>query len=414
MFILDKPNADSPSFIYLLLPCDDGRLKLSTRLKVKGTAWSTDTERPIIQKDGSGKTIFILLNRLSEAIDKLRDTCRLNYEPFTKAAVQEVVRTILGGKEKATEKLTFAQSLSLICEKMRTGAIRTDRQTLYDPATIYNYNRMGGELQRFEKEKGISIAFHKTTLETYYAFIEWCYAQDWSKNYTGNFLKIWKGILKNGYKLGLHKNEIFDNKAFKIISEKTDDIYLTLAEIKQIEAVDLSQEDKRWGIARDWFLIACYSALRASDLKRITAEQLTKDTILIVTNKTDEVTEIPIHPVVRTILKKYKGPPPYMHQNDVNECIKFVARKAKLNDSFLYVITKGGKRVETYYKKWQMCSVHTGRRSFISNARLMGMPDGIIMKIAAIKSARTLQLYDKATANEAAKIAAQHKFFKGE
>lgn len=413
MFILDKPFTDKGTFVYLLTQCDDGRLKLSTRLKIIPAAWSTETERPKINKDGKGKTTFTLLNRVAEALDRLRDECRLNQEAYTRAKVQAAALRILGGKEKVNIQVTFSEAVELITGKMRNGELLTNRNRLYDKATIYNYSRMGAEIVRFSKETGISVAFAATSMDTYNGFKAWAYNQAWSINYTGCFLKTWKGILSNAYKIGLHKNEIHTNRDFKIISEKTDDIYLTLSDIKDIQDVDLTGEDKRWSTARDWFLIACFSALRASDLKRITKEQITKTSLLLATEKTDEITEIPIHPVVAGILKKHGGPPPYMHQNDINEFIKFVARKAKLNDTFLYVITKGGKRKEEYFKKWQMCSCHTARRSFITNARLLGMPDSLIMKVAAIKSAKTLALYDKMTTGEAARQAAKHLFFQG-
>lgn len=408
MFILDKPKAAEPTFVYLFLSCDDGRLKLSTRLKILPAQWSGDTERPIVTKDGKNKTAFLLLNRLHEAVDRTRDACMLNYEPFTKAKVEAAARGVLIGKEK--KHLNFSQSVAFIVEKMKDGTLLTDKDKHYERGTIRNYNRIGRELFRFSKEKGISVEFAHTTIDTYNAVKGWCYAQGWGINYTGNIFKIWKGILKAGHKLGLHKNEVYRDTAFKIIAEQTEDIYLTLDEIAALQAVDCTH-DKRWDTARDWFLIGCYSALRASDLKRITPAMIGKHSILIATEKTDEATEIPLHPVVRGILKKYKGTPPPMHENHINKYIKLVARKAGLTETFLYVSTIGGKRKEQYFEKWQMCSVHSARRSFITNARLLGMPDSLIMKLAAIRSAKTLSVYDKITTKQAAQQAAQHPFF---
>lgn len=410
MFILDRPTATEPTYIYLLVPCDDGRYKKSTKLKVLPTEWSADTERPIVAKDGRGKITFTLLNRLGEALDRLRTDCQLNYEPFTKAKVEAVMQTIISGKEKKVQRLNFSQCIILIVDKMRDGTLTTDKEKNYEPGTIYNYGRIGSELQRFSKERGISVEFSHTTMDTYNALKSWCYAQSWTMNYTGNIIKVWKGILKAGFKLGLHKNEIFANKAFRILAEDTDDIYLTLQDIEALRLVDLSN-NKRWELARDWFLIACFSAFRASDLKRITKDKIGHDSILMATEKTDEVTEVPLHPVVKTLLKKYKGPPPFMHENEINELIKHVCRKAGLDEPFLYCVTEGGKRKEYYYQKWQMCSCHTARRSFITNARLLGMPDNVIMKIAAVRSEKTLKKYDKMTVKEAARLAANHPFF---
>lgn len=410
MFILDKPTAATETYIYLLTSCDDGRLKLSLKLKIHPDNWNKESERPIIPKDGKGKAVLITLNRIYEKVEKLRDDCLIYEQPFTTSKVTAAVKEILGVKVAKHQKCRFEDAIDIIKVKMKTGELLTDKEKVYAPGTIKNYGKVAGKLLEFAKEKDISVEFHDITMDTYCAFKAWCYSKNWTINFTGSLIKDWKGVLKAGFRLGLHKNKIYDHKDFKKIAEETDDVYLDENELKLIKEVDLSNNND-WDRARDWFLIGCYSGLRASDLTLLRDSKITRNEIILATEKTDEKVVIPIHPISQQIFRKYKGLPPKMHQNQINEYIKFVARKAKIRSTFLYSVTEGGKRRDYYLEKWQMVSTHTARRSCITNMGIAGVPDTIIMKLTGIKSPATLARYKKLTQNEAAKIAAKHSFF---
>jgi hypothetical protein len=66
--------------------------------------------------------------------------------------------------------------------------------------------------------------------------------------------------------------------------------------------------------------------LRISDLKRISEFHISSNTILITgTEKTDSIVEIPIHPQVKSILKKRKGAlPSVISDQKFNKYIKEV------------------------------------------------------------------------------------------
>jgi integrase len=41
---------------------------------------------------------------------------------------------------------------------------------------------------------------------------------------------------------------------------------------------------------------------------------------------------------------------------------------------------QNGRRVDLLLPKWQLMSTHAGRRSFISNALMMGIPPDVVMR----------------------------------
>ncbi|HUR64900.1 MAG TPA: tyrosine-type recombinase/integrase, partial [Chitinophagaceae bacterium] len=167
-----------------------------------------------------------------------------------------------------------------------------------------------------------------------------------------------------------------------------------------------------YAVVRDWFILDCYTGLRVSDLVMLEKRNISKGFITIANEKTDEKVVIPVHPYVQKIVSKYKGFPPAVSDVKINKFIKLICEKAEFTGRVLFTITKGGKRKDEYLKKWQMVSAHTARRSFITNLRKNGVPDTIIMKLTGIRAISTLLRYDKITAEEAAQVAADLKFFK--
>jgi integrase len=240
-------------------------------------------------------------------------------------------------------------------------------------------------------------------MENYRGFIKWCHDKGFSTNYIGGQIKNWKSL--GGYAGGSFP------AGFKKISEESIDIYLDEAEIKaMIKADDLTDREI---LVRDWFVIDCYTGLRVSDLLLLDAKHLNGNFITIVNKKTSEKVVLPVHPAIKNILARHKGEfPRKVTDQELNRTIKKVAEKAGITGQVLHTMTKGGKRKDTYFKKYQMVSCHTSRRSFITNLRKNGVADSIVMNLTGIKSAATLKRYDKLGPDEAARIAAKHKFFK--
>jgi hypothetical protein len=65
----------------------------------------------------------------------------------------------------------------------------------------------------------------------------------------------------------------------------------------------------------------------------------------------------------------------------MKDYLKELGELAELDQKISIILTKGGnKQVETY-KKYELISVHTARRSFATNPYLMVVPSISIMKI---------------------------------
>jgi integrase len=411
-FILDKPQSSEPTYIFILMSCWDGRLKRSTGEKVLPTQWDPVSQRPIVSKnDQTAKAKLLKINRIYDALETLLTNSSITGDLITKEDADSVIQSVLHHKP-ISRKLKFEEAARKIIQEMRSGEIVVPKSgKRYSPGTIKNYGQSLNALLEFSINKKVTLEFSSVTIHTYQKFIEYCHSQNWSLNYTGQHLKNWRCIIEKAYKKGMHKNRIWDFEDFKTLQEETFDIFLSEEELTKLIQADLSGK-KELAAARDWFIIGCYTALRVSDLTKLDDSKIDRGYILLANEKTDETVMIPIHPAVKKILKKWKGFPMYLADQTINEKIKIVAKEAKIKGKVLYTVTEGGIRKDYYLEKWQMVSLHTARRSFITNARKNGIPDSIVMKLAGIRKPATLQRYDKLSAQDAALIASQHNFFK--
>ena len=56
---------------------------------------------------------------------------------------------------------------------------------------------------------------------------------------------------------------------------------------------------------------------------------------------------------------------------------------------------RGNKRIEKTFKKWELITTHTARKTFIINALYLGVQPEIIRSWTGHKSHKTLELYIK-------------------
>ena len=90
-----------------------------------------------------------------------------------------------------------------------------------------------------------------------------------SKNYIGRHIKGVKSVLAAMEEQGHDVHPAYRRKGFKKITEDSTSIWLTMEELKQMEALDLSAHPPGLALTRDLFLIGCFTGLRVSDLNRL-------------------------------------------------------------------------------------------------------------------------------------------------
>jgi len=281
------------------------------------------------------------------------------------------------------------------------------------PGTIKSYKSAFKILKEFN-DNMYSLSYTRIDLDFYSDFIEFMNKKGFAKNYISNNIKILKTIMNYAWGKKFHNNIIYKSKAFSKLNEEVQAIFLSEEELEKIENLKL---EGRMDNVRDLFLIGAHTGLRVSDFNRLTSKNIKNNDgfryIEIKSKKTNTLVAIPLKTKVLQILKKRNGNLPYkMPEQNINTLLKELGKKAEIEEKIEIAKTVGGKLTTSIYKKHQLITTHTARRSFCTNAYLAGMPTFDIMAISGHKIEKSFYKYIKASNLERLKKIAEHPFFK--
>lgn len=77
----------------------------------------------------------------------------------------------------------------------------------------------------------------------------------------------------------------------------------------------------------------------------------------------------------------------------MNVYIKEVCRQCDINELLTDTYYIGGKKYEETKEKWQMVGTHSGRRTFICSALMLGIALNVVMKWTGHSDYKSMQLY---------------------
>ncbi|MDB5282789.1 MAG: hypothetical protein JWO06_1864 [Bacteroidota bacterium] len=310
-------------------------------------------------------------------------------------------------------KPTLFQFIDSFIEEAEKNKIHRETGRKIAKGTIQVYRQTLRRLKEFEPHYGKAIDFDTVDLHFYDRWIEFIGSGlQLSNNTVGKYTKTLKTFLNEATERGLNTNLAFKHRRFKVMREAVHKIYLNERELVEMYNLDLS-ENKRLERVRDLFIVGCWTALRYGDLVNIGPENITGDKISIKTQKTGEVVVLPLHWMVRSIMKKYSAfpnsMPPSICNVKFNQYLKEIAFLCpSLGERVLSNLTRGGELVTLSKAKWECVTVHTARRSFATNLYLEGISSLTIMKCTAHKSEKVFLSYLKASAEENANLLQNH------
>ena len=150
--------------------------------------------------------------------------------------------------------------------------------------------------------------------------------------------------------------------------------------------------------ARDFFCLCCFTSLRYSDDAALKKTDIYDDAIHITTQKTNDKITIELNNYSRTILQRYadndtdKALPVISNQN-MNVYVKEVCRQCGINEKLTDIYYIGEKKYVETKEKWEMIGTHSGRRTFICNALMLGIAPNVVMKWTGHSDYKSMQPY---------------------
>ncbi len=404
-FLVRRMDEDTPQTINVSFRFGrNDKLMYATPLKVEPIFWDAEREKVKNSKYCSyADEVNAALVAISAKLETFIADSAREGRALTKDRLKEQLDRHFGkGSGRATTLHEFFDAYINECDTRMNG--RRGGQTV-TYKTKREYARTFEYLKSFEGHIGRKLDFPDIDKPTLQSFVAYLQTLNLATNTIAHKIISLKALMHEAV-----ERELTDNtrwQGFHHVTEDTEAVALDEKELERIRVCNLSRHPHLAEI-RDLFLLECWTGLRFSDIIRLRPEHIQDDLIVIQQQKTNNYVTIPIHPVFREIWNRYGGIPLTISNQKFNDHIKRVCMAARINESVLKSITRGGKKVTTKYKKWELISSHTGRRSFATNLYKSGFPSISIMHITGHKTEAAFLKYIKVTPEEHARLLIKH------
>lgn len=341
---------------------------------------------------------------------------------MTKTKLEKIIyafhhpRSVVNGK-RVRSRESLSDYIARYVREMGSGERLNIHKLRYGLSTIKNYKGFIIQFDEFCKAMHKRYDFGDIDLKFYDDFVAYFTAKDYSINTIGRHVKELKIIMRAAREEGLHDNGLIESRKFRVLTAEVENIYLTESEIRAIAEVDLDG-DKHKSIARDIFLVGCYTAQRFSDYSTINEGNIRtlengQSVIDLKQQKTGNRVVIPIRAELQAILDKYENRLPKAYEQKVNKHIKEIAREAGIVDMVEVSYVESGEKKSHLVEKCELVKTHTARRSGATNMYLAGIPTIAIMKITGHKTEKEFMKYIKITEEQTAIELMNHPYFAG-
>jgi integrase len=266
-------------------------------------------------------------------------------------------------------------------------------------ATINKYKYLKQHLQEYEKAIGSKITFNSIDLLFYDKFSNYLMNQELINNTISKYITMLKTFLNWSVSRKISNN--LDYREFHTKNDKVDIIYLSQDELNKIYELDL-KDRPALDNARDVFCFACYTGQRFSDVSAIKREDIKDRFWHLRVTKTRDILKIPLNEYAKEILDKHKNdkkPLPSISSQKTNQHLKELRKLAGIDEPIKIVKYRGAEPIENTFPKYELVTMHTARRTFVTLSLEKGMRPETVMEITGHKDYKTFKKYIKITSS---------------
>ncbi|MBX2939914.1 MAG: site-specific integrase [Ferruginibacter sp.] len=402
----DKPNKDSLLPVEIIYQLHSERATFRTSIKILDANWCQKTQSAIfIEKKkvlGSApKTnpYFILdkkeVDDINDSLNAYRKEIRDIEKGYELSGIVYNCKTIIEKLKSAHKpKSKRSEPVNSITDFIKKYI--SDHELIRERSSLKIYRTLQNHITGFQDKKKCSVTFSNIDYSFFSAFQNYLVAQGLNNNSVAKNLSTLKTFLNYAK---IHGFEVSENyRDFKIKKESHDVIALTQSELEQV----LNAEVKSTSMSqiRDVFCFSCFTGLRFSDIKNLKRENIKVDSIRITVKKTKEQLMVPLTPFSMSILNRYKNYPaplPVISNQKSNRAIKEICKMAGIDEPVEVVKFYGAKRESNVYPKYELITMHTGRKTFCTLSLERGMNAEEVMKISGHRSYASFSRYVKIT-----------------
>jgi integrase len=385
--------------------------KISTGEKVKNSQWDFNKQQcKLIKGFPEGRDINYRLKNLEHDVFEVYN----DLQKDNKIISPDLIKRKLEEKRNGNENTPLAQTNNQHLAKFIREDIEQLR-SLRENSSIKSYENTASKLEAFEKYMNRLYDFKDINMQFYIDFKHWFYKQNYSANYFSGQIKNIKTFMNRAIDANVSQSYGHTAKGFIKPEEDTDSIYLTESELTTINNLDFTLhpnlDKKRYYTTRNKMMIGCFTALRISDFNRLSEINIQNDNIRIKTTKMKKTVIVPVHPIVKGILDSGFDINTKLSEQKYNVYVKEICKVAGLTEDILINESLAGKSIQKAYKKYELVTSHTCRRSGATNMFLAGIDPIYIMQFTGHKTQKSFMKYIKITAEDVANKLKSHPFF---
>ena len=432
-FYLDKrtdKRGDCP--IRVSARAAGGRLLTSIGYSIAPGKWDSASQqvKPGTEKNPVSNAKGIPAATINARIAAIKAAfARLEATPgaATIEAFQAELDALTGKAEKAAAKGRPAQlPKSIVITYFELFLREESARSQWAPATLAKMRSFQNSLEEYNSsltfadfnESGIDgyinhlrkQGHEETSIQKRYSNLKWFLAWAIRKGYCSETaIQTYRPKFKVLAKpvIFLTRPELLKLYNYEIPANQTK---VTLTDSKGREYEKTIEEAGGLAKARDLFCFCAFTSLRYSDMAALKRTDITGDSIIVTTQKTNDRLEIPLNKYSRAILDKYAGlndprglALPVISNQKMNDYLKDLCELCDFREAVSKVYYKGGQRIEETREKWELVGTHAARRTFICYALTKGIPPQIVMKWTGHSDYKAMKPYiDIAGADAAA------------
>ncbi|WP_339905359.1 site-specific integrase [uncultured Cyclobacterium sp.] len=413
----DKVNRKGEHPLILIIRVAGQRRKIGTGVKLPPELWDNDNQKIIspsqklkaqIQKSYEDtivsknqliqyqEELFSMVNRIKSLESKFL------FEGISYSA-DMIVEALKGSKTVKTKK----EDPSNLVYDFIDRYIQEHELTRVKGSLVV-YKSLKKHLKNYETKTRTKIRFDKIDYNFMHAFQNHLIGWEEVHETTGTVktlnnitiakqLSTLKTFLGYAKRQGIKVNDGY--KEFSIKKGKLEVIALTQNELDLLFNFNLSS-NKRLDQVRDVFCFSCVTGYRFSDLQQLKREHIKEMEIRLTIKKTKEPSIVPLNSYSKSILEKYKElvtPIPIISNQKFNKYVKELCKLVGIDDPIEIIRYKGAIKQSTIYKKHEVISAHTGRKTFATLSLEKGIPAETVMKITGHSDYKSFQRYVKVT-----------------
>lgn len=403
-FYLKDSKAVNTTAIYAQVTWQQKRLRYYIDLSISPDEWNPKTGKPRKGANDVGKVLDTKKAKIKELFNQYHADNGREPTPETLRALLD--EEFKGKMDSRTDTLFgfFADAI----KRMEDG-----RLLLQNPArpyaftTIQVYKQTLEHLKAFAKDTGNRVDFDTITVDMHGQLIDYLHTErtmlvrgkervmpPMTANAVGKVVKTLKAVMNLALNRKVTTSIEHTMKGFFVPQQDSSyAIALTEDELQEMKDLQLRPGLER---ARDLFILGCRTALRFSDLVRLSIKDVNDRgfiSITVIKGRKRETVLLPVHEDTRRILEKY-GKPIKISNPGFNLNLKAIAAlMPSMQDDVLIELTRGGQQVFKTVKKAELLTVHTARRTMLTNGKKDGIDNYTLMQISGHKSEKTFYKY---------------------